>query len=239
MLTWIKKNWFKILVVVLIAFFCYSLIDLIISNREYKKRIKEKDESIAQLKRDIDESEKRVDFFVEDARKWYLAAAEKEEKMKKKDQEIRKINEERKELEEKIKKMPASTVVVRTIDILDCREILEQQQGILFSLFCARKNLSFLEDFSLVRKEKAKLEDSYGLAKGEISDLKNVLLDKDGIIQEKDSQLASKGEIVENWKDKFDLSEKRNKKSWWKGLRTGGMMGVIVGGILCFLLGGK
>lgn len=239
MLMWAKKNWLRILIGVLIIFFCYSLIDLVISNKEYKKRIKEKDENIAQLKRDIDESEKRVDFFIEDARKWYLAAAEKEEKMKEKDQEIKKINDERKKLKEKIKQMPASTVVVRTTEILDCREILEQQQGILFSLFCARKNLTYLEDFSLVKKEKNKLNDNYSLAKGEISDLKNVLLDKDGIIQEKDSQLASKGEIIENWRDKFSISEKRNKKSWWKGLRTGGVIGGIVGGILGFLLGGK
>jgi chromosome segregation ATPase len=237
MLTWLKENWVKVLIGILIAFFCYSLVDLLISNREYKKRIKERDESIAQLRRDIDESEKRIDFYVEDARKWYLAATEKEERIKEKEDEIRKIAEERKELQEKIKQMPASTIVVRTSEILDCKEILEQQQGVLFSLSCARKNLSYLEDFSLVKKEKAELEDSYGLAKGEISDLKNALLSKDGIIQEKDTQLVDEGKIIEDWKAKFDLSEKRNKKSWMKGLKTGGIIGGILGLLTGLLLG--
>jgi chromosome segregation ATPase len=239
MLAWIKKNWLKILIGALAIFFCYSLIDLAVGNQEYKNRIKKKDEDIARLEQDIEESEKRVNFFIEDARKWHLAAMEKEEKMKEKEEEIKEINEERKKLEEKIKEMPASKIVIRTIEILECEEIREQQQGILFSLSCARKNLAYLEDFTLVERKSLELEENYNLAKGEISDLKNVLLDKDGVILEKDSQLVKKDGIIKNWQDKFNLSEKKNRKSWWKGLKTGGTIGTILGVLLGLFLGGK
>lgn len=239
MINWLKRNWLKIFIGIIALIFIYSAMDSIVTRITYKKRIREKDASISELQQGIKESENKVTELARTAQEWYARAMEKEELMAKKDKEIAKEKREKKRLEEKIWEMPAPQVVVRTIEIIKCEEIHQQEQGIVFSLSCARENLTVLEDSFSMRKEADDWMGQYFTCKSEVSDLKNSLLAKDGVITEKSVQLGKKDGIIDDWKGKFTLSEKRGKRSWWKGAKTGGTIGIIAGTLLGLFLGGR
>ena len=129
--------------------------------------------------------------------------------------------------------MPASIVVVQTIAILNCNEIAEQQQGIVFSLSCAKTNLGILVDSFSLKYQVADWTEKFNTSQGVVVDLKNVIIDKDGVIKEVRSQVIGEAKIIEGWTKKFNLSEKRGKSNWWRGVK----IGAAVGGVIAFFAG--
>ena len=132
--------------------------------------------------------------------------------------------------------MPATQVVIRTIEIINCPDVVQQEQGIVFTLECAKENLVVLENIFYFKKEALDWADQFFTSQAEVADLKNVIIAKDGAYDERGLQLADAYEISGEWEGKFNLSEKRGKQSWWKGLKTGTIIGGIAGGIIVFIL---
>lgn len=234
---WIKKNWPTILLGIGIVGLLYVGADGIISKITYKKQIRQKDASISELQQGIKESEKREERLMKSSQESYALAMEKEKKLRKKDREMMVKIQEKRELKKKIKEMPATQVVVRTIEIIQCNEVQQQEQGIVFSLSCAKENLTILEGSFSLKREVDDWKGQYATCQSEVADLKNVIVAKDGVIAERGTQLGDKDEIIEDWKGKFTLSEKRGKRSWWKGAKTGGTVGGIIGFLAGFFLG--
>jgi len=140
---------------------------------------------------------------------------------------------EKRALKKQIKEMPASIVVVQTIAILNCEEIKEQQQGIVFSLSCAKTNLETLVDSFSLKDKVDDWTEKFNISQGVVADLKNVIIGKDGEITEVKGQLKGEDKIIKYWTGKFNLSEKRRKSNWWKGVKTG----AAVGGVIAFFAG--
>ena len=233
MIALLKKHWLKIIIGIVIPLLLYGGIDGLISKYAHKKQIKELDKSITTLEQRVKDSEKREDAWREKSGEYWDLAMEKEAKLRKKDQAMRVKIAEKRELKKKIKEMPASIVVVQTIAILNCDEIKEQQQGVVFSLSCAKMNLETLVDSFSLKYQVADWTEKFNLSQGEVSDLKNVIIANKGIITERGDQLGDAYEIIDNWVGKFNLSVGREKSNWWKGVK----IGAGVGGVIAFFAG--
>lgn len=237
MTNWLKKNWFVCLIGIVLAVFIYLKIDSAIATHAYKKSIKAKDAAISLLWGKIGDSKVREDKWKASSEEHYFLAMEKEVKLRKKDAEMRVKIAEKRELKKRIREMPATQVIVRTIEIINCPDVVQQTQGIVFTLDCAKDNLAVLENVFYFKKEALDWADQFFTSQAEVADLKNVIIGKDGAYAERGVQLADAHEISDEWEGKFNLSEKRGKRSWWKGLKTGGLIGGIAGGIIGFFLG--
>jgi len=236
MIKFIKRHWLLIVVGLVILFLTIGGIDGLIARHNYKKSIKEKDAKIAELWAKIGDSKKREDKWKASSEENWMLAMEKEAKIRKKDAEMRVKLAEKRELKKKIREMPATQVIVRTIEIINCPDIVQQEQGIVFTLDCAKSNLVVLENVFYFKKEALDWADQFFTSQAEVADLKNVIIAKDGAYAERGVQLADAYEISGEWEDKFNLSEKRGKRNWWKGLKTGTIIGGIAGGIIVFIL---
>ena len=233
MTKFLKKNWLILSICAVLAVFIYLKIDSAIATHAYKKSIKEKDIKIGELKQDIQASEKREEQLIKSGQESYALAMEKEAKIRKKDAEMRVKLAEKRELKKIIREMPITQVVVRTIEIINCPDVVQQEQGVVFTLDCAKDNLVVLENVFYFKKEALDWADQFFTSQAEVSDLKNVIIAKDGAYAERGVQLSKAYAINDEWEGKFNLSEKRGKAKWWKGLKTGGLIGGILG-----LLGG-
>ena len=230
---WIKRHWILLVVCLAIVFLAYGGIDGLIAKHQYKKSIKDKDTKISELWGKIGASKKREAKWEKSSGENWDLAMEKEAKLRRKDKEMMVKIHEKRALQKKIREMPLTQVIVRTIEIINCPDVVQQEQGIVFTLECSKKNLTILEaSFSLVR-DVADWTEKFNISQGVVSDLKNVIIDKDGVIKEVRGQLVGEDKIITEWTGKFNLSEKRGKAKWWKGLKTGGIIGGILG-----LLGG-
>jgi len=131
--------------------------------------------------------------------------------------------------------LPPTQVVVHTVRILqvESTEITLQPQGILFSLFAGKKNLTFLEEFTLVKKQYS--EQTFALARSEKSEAKlsKANAELKGAIVEKNSQLLGWERAEEEWFEKYNNSVNFGKQKWWKGVKTG----AAVGGVIAFFAG--
>lgn len=239
MANWIKRHWILLVVGLVIVFLAYGGIDGLISKIGYKKQIRASDKEIASLKKDMKKSDSRADAAIDRAHKAEEEARiERAEKEKHKARAAR-IEGEKRELRDKIATLPPTQIVVHTIKILRVgpEEITLRPQGVLFTLVAARKNLEFLKTFTLVKKQYSEIQLS--LAKSEASEAKLLLAnaEKDKAIAEKDSQITKWPEVEKEWDRKFTRSEKRGKRSWWKGFKKGVAIGGIGGGIIVFFLG--
>jgi len=153
MANWLKKHSVKILIgfgILVFLFLAYGGIEAVIAKYQFKKSIKEKDASISELWGKIGESKKREAKWKASSEKNWDLAMEKESFLRKKDKEMRVKLAEKRALKKKIREMPATQVIVRTIEIINCPDVVQQQQGIVFTLDCSKKNLTILEaSFSL------------------------------------------------------------------------------------------
>jgi len=233
MTNWIKRYWILLVVGFVILFLGYKAIDGAIAEHQYNKKIKAKDTTISELWVKIGDSKKREAKWEKSSEKNWDLAMEKEEKLRRKDKEMTVKIHEKRALQKKIKEMPATQIIVRTIEIINCPDVVQQTQGIVFTLDCAKDNLAVLENVFYFKKEALDWADQFFTSQAEVADLKNVIIGKDGVIKEVREQLVGEDKIITEWTDKFNMSEKRGKAKWWKGLKTGGIVGGILG-----LLGG-
>ena len=232
MINLFKKYWLKTLISIIVVILTSTLSSWV-TKSIYKKQIKALDANISEAWEKIGDSKIREEKWkVSSAKNWDLAM-EKEVKLRKKDKEMRVKIAEKRALKKKIKEMPASIVVVQTIAILECNEIKEQEQGIVFSLSCAKKNLTTLVDSFSLKAAVENWTEKFNTSQGEVSDLKNVIIDKDGVIKEVRSQVVREAKIIEDWTKKFNLSENRGKSNWWRGVK----IGAAVGGVVAFFAG--
>jgi len=237
MINFIKRYWFLFVVGLAILFFAYGGISGLVARHDYNKKIKTKDATISELWGKIGDSKKSEDKWMVSAGENWDLAQEKEKEIRKKDAEMRVKLAEKRELKKKIREMPATQVIVRTIEIINCPDVVQQTQGIVFTLDCAKDNLTALEASFSLKKDVFDWTEKFNTSQGVVADLKNVIIGKDGAYAERGIQLAKAYKISGEWEGKFNLSEKRGKRSWWKGLKTGGIIGGIAGGIIGFLLG--
>ena len=233
MINFLKKNWLFILGGLFIAYLAYGGIEGLIARHNFKKSIKEKDIKIGELWGKIGESKKREDKWKASSEENYALAMEKEAKIRKKDAEMRVKLAEKRALKKKIREMPVTQVIVRTIEIINCPDVVQQEQGIVFTLDCAKDNLVVLENVFYFKKEALDWADQFFTSQNEVVNLKDALKDFDKAYKERGTQLADAIRISGEWEGKFNLSEARGKRSWKKGFKLGG----IIGGILGFLGG--
>jgi len=233
MTNWIKRHWILLVIGLVILYLSYGAIDGAIAKYKYKKQIKGLDTEITELKQDKKESKGREEAWEKSSQDNWALAMEKEKKLRQKDKEMIVKIQEKRELKKKIKAMPITQVVVRTIEIINCPEVIQQEQGIVFTLDCGKSNLTVLEASFSLKGEVDDWMEKYNTSQGEVSDLKNTITDKDGVIKEVREQLVGEDKITLRWEGKFNLSEKRGKRSYWKGVKTG----AAVGGVIAFFAG--
>ena len=226
--TLLKKHWLKIIIGIVIPILLCGGISGLISNYAHKKQIKELDKSIATLEQRIKDSEKREDSWKEKSGEYWDLAMDKEAKLRKKDKEMRVKIAEKRALKKQIQEMPASIVVVQTVAILECNEITEQQQGIVFSLSCAKTNLEILVDSFYLKHQVEDWTEKFNISQGEVSDLKNVIIGKNQAYAERGTQLADAYKISNDWESKFNLSVGREKSNWWRGVKAGTVVGAAL-----------
>lgn len=226
MIVWLKLNKFKIIgtVIIIIFFIANSYVS---GRYMYNKAIKASDRVIANIKQDMKDSDSRADAAIVQAQiAEQEARAERAEKEKHKANVV-KIEKEKQELKDRIAALPPTQVVVHTVEILQVglKEIMLQPQGILFSLFAGKKNLTFLEEFTLIKKQYSEI--TMALSKSEKSGkkLSKANTEMKVAIVEKDSQLLGWERAEVEWFNKFSLSEKRGKSKWWRGVKTGSIVG--------------
>ena len=239
MTNWLRKHWVKIFIgfgILIFLFFLYGGILGLIARHDFNKKIKEKDIEIGELKQDIQASEKREERLIESGQKSHELALEQEAKIRKKDAEMRVKLAEKRALKKKIREMPITQVIVRTIEIINCPDIVQQTQGIVFTLDCAKDNLAVLENVFYFKKEALDWADQFFTSQAEVVNLKDAIKEFAGAYKERGKQLGKKDGMIAKWEGKFNLSEKRGKRSWWKGFKKGATIVGIAGGIIIFVL---
>lgn len=240
MIKWIRKNWIIILGAVLAVILIYLLISGIVKSlsESYKKDIKASDERIAELNKEIREKDTVIAEAIEAAREWETKVAEKEAIITRRDLRIRGLERKEEEIEKVVAELPPSEIVSRTVEILECAEIKLQDQGIIFSLVCAKKNLTILEGFTLVKEQR-------DLFRSSLTDsLEALQFQKMATFNVWRVSWAQRSQIL-NWQDKykekdsqFDLCQKSRKARWFNGLWKGVVIGVALT-IAVRLLAGK
>jgi len=234
---WLKKNWLILSICTVLAVFIYLKIDSAIATHTYNKSIKEKDTKISELWVKIGDSKKREATAIASSEKNYELAMDKEVIIRRKDAEMRVKLAEKRELKKQIREMPVTQVIVRTIEIINCPDVVQQEQGVVFTLDCAKDNLVVLENVFYFKKEALDWADQFLTSQNEVADLKNVIEDKNKAYAERGVQLTDAYGISAEWEGKFNLSEARGKRSWRKGFKLGGIIGGILGFLGGFVLG--
>ena len=237
---WLKKYWLKTLISI-ITIILTSYLSSLATKIVYKKQIKASDDKITEIKQDMKDSDSRADAAIVRAR-----TAEQEARVERQEKErhkanVARIEKEKQGLKDRIAALPPTQIVVHTIEILSVEptEITLQPQGVVFTLAATRKNLEFLKTFTLVKKQYSELTLSFVKSEKEGIKLLEANTEMKMAIVEKDSQLVGWEKAEIEWYSKFNLSEKRRKGSWWKGAKTGGIVGGVIAFFAGFFLGGK
>jgi hypothetical protein len=218
--SWLRQNQ-KWLAIIACAFIVYITGDGIIDSIGYHAGIMKSKAEVKLYESRIRLSKKRVEKALADAVRWENAANIKDGQIQAIKVDIEKEKILRKQAEAKIAIMTITEVVIQTRAILETSEIVEQTQGIVFSLSAGKKNLIYLEGgFSLAKNYK-KLEEVFSLSERKSLDLEKAIVKFKEAIIEKDFIIGGEKIIGENWKQAFNLSEARNKKAFKKGLTWG------------------
>lgn len=232
-----EKNVKIILIVLLAGLIIWVINGFLMISSDYKQKIKIKDNKIEFLENEIKEGEQKIKHYQENEQKWQEEASKKIEEMDKKDIEIAKLRVEKKTIKKKVETMPISDVVMKTKEIIECEDIQEQTQGIIFSLDCTKSNLAILEEFTFVRKEARELKVNYDNCRLTIEDLNRANFYNYSIIQEQKNMLIKKDGIIENWSEKFNLCEKDARRGKLKSFAIGTGVGVAITALMVIILG--
>ena len=215
----LKKNWVPLALAVLVVVFAWGV--RACGEAKYKRDIKELDEDISVLKK------KNVK--LEDEAVEYIKGAEADqrevERLKVEIVEsklrIEDLEREEIEIERVVMELPPSRLVENLQKALKCEEILLNEDGILFSVECARQGLLKLEKFSLVEKKYD--EAIFALSKSEkalqFSERRSWKLY--GALWKLGGVVLNLRVITKKQDIKFTKSERQRKKGWLRGLGTG------------------
>ena len=234
---WLKKNWGWILVTIIMIWGFFSVLDMAKNNKQYKEEIENLDIDIQRLE-SVNEIKEGIIADLRIVRTEENAAADKKIAEMKENQkrELARIGSERDEWKAKVKDMPPSVVVVEIRAILKTDEVWERPDGILFSLVAAKDCLAILGDFSLV-EERDRWKDDYFKAMDVIKEKDNIIAIDEFIFDYFDDICFTKDGIIGKEREKFRLSEKRNRQSWWRGIKAGAPIGGAVVALFWLILG--
>jgi len=235
-MNWIKKNWIilalGILVIILFG-------DRACKSSSYKKDIRNLDEEISILEVDNKRLEGVVFEATEDAKIAEKKVAEKEASIAKRDLVIKKLRKKRVEVIEVVSKLPPSELVEKTKEILKCADIQLTEEGVLFSVECARISLTMIAQFSLIKEELNETRFSLSESLEATQFQKIATWNVYRVAWSQGIQIMNYREIIEKKDVQFSLCEKQRKSSWLDGLWKGFLIGVGVAVIGRLLLGGK
>lgn len=234
---WIKRHWILIVICTVVIFMLWSGISDIVQVLKYKSQIRKQDKLITEKNKAIKKSEKREKALLERIENRDARIAEKDEKLAEYEHKIEVIAEERDEWKKKVENMPPTMIVIETRRRLNCNDIWERPDGVLFSLSCARTNLKLLGDFSLTIKERDELKKKTTEHVAKEVDQAAQIIDLKSLVIEKEDQLTNQKGISANWENKFNLCEVEKKRVRRKGRKEGFIIGGIICGIAGFLLG--
>ena len=139
MIKFIKRHWILLVGGLFVIFLIYGRIDGLIARHNYKKSIKEKDTKISELWVKIGDSKKREAKWIASSEENWVLAMEKEAIIRRKDAEMRVKLAEKRALKKKIQEMPVTQVIVRTIEIINCPDVVQQEQGVVLHWTALRR----------------------------------------------------------------------------------------------------
>jgi len=239
MIKWIKKNWPIVAIWFVCIFLIYATMESCIDTLNYKSQIRKLNKSISEKEKSIEDSEVAIGKLREGISERDESIAKRDGLIREKDGEIAVIRKERDSWKGKVEEMTPSEIVVNTRKVLNCANIFERPDGVLFTLACARVNLDALRsgEFSFANEEVNKLNEKIADMTAKDLDKDANIVDLEDIILEKDDQIADERGISTDWKDKFTLCEGEKKKARKKGRKEGTIIGGIIGGLIGFFLG--
>ena len=234
---WLKKNWLNVTLIIVVALFIISYLDLGLANKQYKAKIATLDIDIQHLRAN-NKTIRGINNDLRIVRAEDKAAAEKkiadmEENQKR---ELARIGTERDKWKAKVKVMPPSELMLEIKVVLKTDEVWERPDGILFSLVAAKDCLAILGDFSIA-EERDRWKDDYFKAMESIKEKDNIIATDEFIFHNFDAICFTKDEIIDKEREQFALSEKRNVASYIKGLKHGAPIGGAVIALLWLVLG--
>ncbi len=231
MIKWLEKNWFKILIALVF------IIGVMIMNRACRdsaaqEKIDANNKEISDLKKEIGTLEDEAFDATETAKKWEAKAEEKEGLIIARDLEIMKLKEAQKKVTAVVMELPPSELVAETREILDCAEIELQDNGILFSEYCARRALIDLKGFSLLKEEIGLVEQSMIDCQDGWTFQKLATWNIYRTAWAQGMQILRYKTVVKKQDENFSLLKKQKKGAWldgaWKGFLAGLIMVAII-----------
>jgi len=225
----IKWKWILLAAGILIALF---FLEKYCRDAGYEKKIEKLDEEISDLKEDNVKLEGEVVEYIKGAIADEALVAKLKAEVEERKSRIEDLEKEEAEVEEVVMALPPSELVEETREILGCAEILLNQEGILFSIECAREGLLKLKRFSLV--EGKYNEAIFALAKSEkaLKLQERVSWKLYGALWKMGDQVLNYKVMAKKQAIKFNLAEKQSKKRFFSGLWKGFVIGVIAGVVI-------
>lgn len=223
-MNWIKKNWLPLVLAILVVVFAQSVRTC--GEAKYKKDIAALDKEISGLKKKNVKLEGEAVEYVKSAEADQKIVEGLKVEVAKSKLRIEDLEREEIEIERVVMELPPPRLVENLRETLECKEILLNENGILFSVECARQGLLKLERFSLV-------EGKYNEAIFALSKSEKALQFSERRSWKLYGALWKLGDIVlnlriiaKNQDIKFTKSEQQRKKGFLKGV----LIGVAIGG---------
>lgn len=222
---WIKNNWLLLILIVLVIILIFSKS---CNESAYREDITELDDEITELKSKNLKLEDQVLKEKTSAEIAQKVVAEKEIIIIEAKLRIKSLEKEEIEIVTVVTELLPSALVEETREILECAEVTLRDDGVLFSIECARRNLINNKQFSLVRKQLD--ETVFALSQSEEATQfqKMATWYVYRIAWAQASQILNYKEIGKKQDIKFTKSERQRKKSFLSGFMKGLVIGSCV-----------
>lgn len=227
MIKWLKKNWFKVLLV--IAFIIgLVLLDRACHDSAAQKKIDANNEEISDLKKKNEDLEDEMYEAVENAKAAEKIVAEKEAEIAKSAIIIKELRRKRTEIVKVVAELPPPRLVEDLREILDCAQIELKDDGVFFSMECSRTVLTMINEFSLVKEELTQTQFSLSASLEATHFQKMATWYFLGAAWKLGSQILNYKVIVKKQDENFSLLKKQKKGAWLDGAWKGFIAGLIV-----------
>jgi|GEM_PF-3765432 len=208
----LRDNWLLIILLFFIGIFVF---DRLSKDSDFRKDIRESDKRIQELDKDNAKKDKVI---LETAK----MAVKAEAKVAEKEEIIEELMQEEEKVEEEVQVLPSIEVVLLTAEILGCPDgVWIQNEEVVFTLECAKKNLMMLKRLPFV-------EDQRDEALGALQFQKMATFNVWRLSWAQSWQISNWKEKYKEKDEQFSLATKERKKSWFDGLWKGFVAGVII-----------